>query len=214
MHSYDLMIFDMDGVLADTSRSHSKAYEDLWRKIRVDGPPYESIAGRTTAEVIAQLTLELNPSSVQMQEWVCFKQEQARKYLATEVVTYNDTVFSLAALTQRGIPLALGTGASRETTERVLKQLGIFDFFAIILTAADVESGKPSPEIYLGIMTKAEASPNRTLIIEDSLAGLEAAVASEAYVASVRTGHQLDYPRFIGAFSDLRGLTLAIGVDA
>jgi HAD superfamily hydrolase (TIGR01509 family) len=208
------MIFDMDGVLADTSRCHSKAYEDLWRKIQVKGPPYGSIAGRTTAEVIAQLTLELNPSPAEMQEWVRFKQEQARKYLASEALIYDDTLLSLAALTQRRIQLALGTGASRETTEIILKRLKIFDFFTIIFTAADVESGKPSPEIYLRIMTEAEASRNRTLILEDSVVGLESAVAAEAFVASVRTGHQIDCPRFIGAFSDLRELTLAIGAGA
>jgi beta-phosphoglucomutase-like phosphatase (HAD superfamily) len=95
----------------------------------------------------------------------------------------------------------------------VLKQLGIFEFFSLILTGSEVQNGKPAPDIYSTLMVQAAVSPQRTLIIEDSPAGLEAAVASGAYAASVRTGREIAHPKFVGSFRDLSELLLAIGIE-
>ena len=212
MRIYELLIFDMDGVLVDTAPSHGRAYEDLWSMIGVQGPQYETIAGRKTSEVITSFAKGLKPVAAQIDEWTRFKQERARTYLTTEVITYDDTIPSLAALAQKNIPLALGTGASRETAELLLRELGISKFFNIVLTAGDVQNGKPAPEIYLEIMSRAGVNPNATLIIEDSLSGLEAAAASQAWVAAVRSGHWVNHSRFIGCFANLRDLLVGIGV--
>lgn len=213
MDSYELLIFDMDGVLVDTSPSHRRAYEELWSRIGVKGPCYDTIAGRVTSEVITAFTADLKPSREQLSKWVRFKQEQARKYLATESIIYDDTVSSLAALVRSKVHLAVGTGASRETADLVLKQLRIFDFFFIILTAGEVQKGKPSPEIYSKIMVNAAVNPTKTLIIEDSHSGLEAAIASQAWVAAARSGHSVNHSRFIGSFANLRDLLVGIGVS-
>lgn len=212
-HHFELLIFDMDGVLVDTSGCHRRAYEDLWIQIGVTGPSYESIAGRKTNEVIASVAAELKPSASQIEQWTDFKQTQARQCLAMETIAYSDTMPSLTAIARSGIPLALATGASRPTAELLLKRLGVFDCFRVVLTAEDVRNGKPEPEIYLNILARLAVHPAKTLVIEDSLAGLHAAFASEAYVASVRTGNKVDHPRFIGAFPDVRTLTIALGID-
>ncbi len=213
MHRFDLLIFDMDGVLVDTSPCHRRAYRDLWRKIGIEGPQYEVIAGRKTSEVVVEFTKELKPSAAQIYEWVLFKQLQARKYLSIEVITYPDSFSCLLTLARHKILMALGTAASHTTAHIVLSRLDIGNFFSIIVTAEDVENGKPAPEIYLRIIAEAAVSPCKTLVIEDSSSGLEAAIASKAYVASVRTGKKIKDPRFVGTFSDLDELLLGIGID-
>jgi HAD superfamily hydrolase (TIGR01509 family) len=212
MGNYKLFVFDMDGVLVNTAPSHVRAYEDLWSMIGVQGPRYEAIAGCKTSDVIASVAKALKPSARQIDQWTRFKQERSRTYLTTEVITYDDTIPSLAALAQSNVLLALGTGASRETADLLLKKVGIFKFFNIVLTAEDVRKGKPAPEIYLNIMSKASVHPETTLIIEDSISGLEAAVASEAWVAAVRSGHSVNYSRFIGWFANVRDLLGRIAV--
>jgi len=212
MPGYDLLIFDLDGVLADTSFCHSRAYDDLWHRIGIQGPPYEAIAGRRTSETIAECTTSKRPSPKQIRAWILFKQAQARQYLFTEEIGFGDTALCLNALSKTPMRLALGTAASRQATNIILDRLDIANFFSLVVTGEDVENGKPAPDIYLQIMTRSNADPERTLIIEDSPSGLAAAIASGASAASVRTGKRVDHPRFIGSFADLRGLLLAMGL--
>ncbi|MHC4594401.1 MAG: HAD family hydrolase [Planctomycetota bacterium] len=213
VENFDLLIFDMDGVLADTSACHRRAYGDLWRKIGIEGVQYETIAGRNTSEVVEEFTARLRPPAAQIHEWIFFKQSKAREYLSTEAIVYADTALCLAAVARSGIRMALGTGASRNATNIVLSRLGIGHFFQTIVTAEDVKNGKPLPDIYLRVMELTSMNPAKTLIIEDSPAGLEAATESEAYVASVRRGKKIDHPKFIGHFSNLLGLIKKLGIS-
>ena len=63
MARFSLIIFDMDGVLADSSPCHARAYQDLWKEIGVEGPRYDSIMGRPTGEVIREVTRDLAPTT-------------------------------------------------------------------------------------------------------------------------------------------------------
>ncbi|MFN0109148.1 MAG: HAD family hydrolase [Blastocatellia bacterium] len=213
MTDFDLLIFDMDGVLVDTTECHRRAYADLWLLVGIVGPAYEDIAGRTTAEVVAECTATMNPSPDQIVAWVRYKQTRARVYLATENIVFADSAECIGRLNQfrgrangRRLRLAIGTGASRETTAMVLGRFGWGESFSVIVTGEDVIEGKPAPEIYLAAMERAGVSPQRTLIIEDSDAGLTAAVASQAFTASVRSGVKTEDKRFIGSFPDVRSL--------
>ena len=66
--------------------------------------------------------------------------------------------------------------------------------------------GKPAPDTFTQAIEKAGGQPLSSLVVEDSLAGLTAALASGAYAASVRTGEMMKHERFIGAFEDLTSL--------
>ena len=59
---------------------------------------------------------------------------------------------------------------------------------------------------------EARVAPEHTLVVEDSAAGLEAATASGAYVASVRSGCGSEGSRFLGAYPDLTSLLRRLGV--
>lgn len=208
MTDFDLLIFDMDGVLVDTTECHRRAYDDLWQLMGVAGRAYEQIAGRKTVEVVAELAAALNPMTEQVAAWVAFKQQRARHYLKTEKIVFHDSLECIGRLGRQSgsLRLGIGTGASRETTAMVLGRFGWGEAFSVIVTGDDVVAGKPAPEVYLAAMERAGVAPHRTLIIEDSQSGLTAAVASRAYTASVRSGVKADHERFIGSFPDVRSL--------
>ena len=200
------VVFDLDGVLVDTSPCHSQAYADLWAEIGLEGPAYADIAGQKTVEVVARVAADLTPTEAQLRSWTAFKQERARRYIASEDIAYADTLPALRALRADGMSLALGTGASRRTAEAVLARLGLADFFAVVATAEDAVRGKPAPDVYEVLLRRLNADPNRTLVVEDSPAGIAAALAAGAYAASVRAGHGQDHRNFIGRYADVRSL--------
>ena len=210
--AFDLIVFDLDGVLVDTTACHRRAYDDLWRLAGCVGPAYEVIAGRRTLDVVADITAPLSPSAAQVLEWVTFKQRRARHYLAKIEIVYPDTRSCLVALEATRMRRALATGASRETTEIVLSRLGARERWAAVITADDVSAGKPSPDVYLAVIGITACPPERVLVVEDSAAGLAAAAASGAHVVSVRSGLSAASPRFLGAFDNLGAVLARLGV--
>jgi HAD superfamily hydrolase (TIGR01509 family) len=182
--------------------------------IGINGPGYDRIAGRKTYDVISAYAEHLSPSRDQVMEWVHFKQVRARQYLATGDILYDDSLICLRTLVNLQIRVALGTSASRGSTDTIVKRLGFAPFLSVVVTGDDVEAGKPAPDVYLRAMALAGIASDRTLIIEDSEPGLQAALASGAYAASVRTMETTEHPRFVGRFPDLHGVLAAAGIGA
>ncbi|MGE0104609.1 MAG: HAD family hydrolase [Blastocatellales bacterium] len=89
-------------------------------------------------------------------------------------------VIELIGLVRRSYPLAIASGALRSEIELVLERGGIRDAFGPIIAAEDVAACKPDPEGYLRALdelraTTASLQPSQCLVIEDSIAGVEAA---------------------------------------
>lgn len=201
-----LLIFDLDGVLADTSGCHARAWDALWGHIGVEGPPYAQIAGRSTAEVVRERTSQLSPSAAQITAWVDRKQSDARERLRHEPIAFPDTREVMKDIVQQEFMVSLGTSASAPSVDLVLDRLGLRDAFDHVVTAADVQRAKPDPEVYRRLVELAGTDPARVLVVEDSPAGVEAGLAAGANVVSVRSGATHPDPRFEGALGDLHEL--------
>ncbi len=199
-----LVIFDMDGVLVDTTPCHRSAYAELWEHLEIDGPEYESIAGRKTSEVVAEAAAALQPTKEQILSWVEFKQSRARDLLRTQPIVFPDTNETLRTLSERGFMLALASAASRRGVDIVLDRLQAHAVFAAIVTGDDVEHGKPSPQIYQATLKLASTSAGDALVVEDSISGVRAALSAGISTASVRTGVESDDDLFVGCFDSLK----------
>lgn len=214
MRRFSLVVFDMDGVLVDSTPCHARAYQELWAHLGVDGPPYQAIAGRATDSVVAEYAAPLAPTEAQLQEWVRLKQTAARRCLGSGLAPFPDAAAAVGRLHARGIPLALGTGASRATTALIMAGIGLQPFFPVVVTSEDVVRGKPAPDIFTAAIRQSAGIPEKTLIIEDSQAGLRAAIDAGAWTASVRSGERVDHPRFAGEWPDLGRLLDELGFPA
>ena len=197
------LVFDMDGVLVDTSGCHARAYTDLWQRFGIDGPEYAAIAGRPTREVVAAYTRDVA-------EWTAFKQKRAYEYLSTEPVVFDDVQPCLEGIHRAGFRMGVATGASRRTAKMLLDRADIAGFFQFLLTAEDVDRGKPDPEVYI---KASQIADTKTLVVEDSAAGLKAAVAASSDVACVRSGLSIESPLFWGTYRGLVELMRALGVQ-
>ena len=94
-------------------------------------------------------------------------------------VRYPHNLALLSDVRRQGYLTALATQSHREEALRVLEILGITDQFDAIATREDVEHGKPDPEMHLLVARELGVEPGECLAIEDSPAGIEAALRRE-----------------------------------
>ena len=205
---FELVVFDLDGVLADTSRCHADAWAQVFSELGRPAPPSESLAGMRTLDVIVEHGAL---PAARAGEWVARKQRLARRLLAQNDVLFPDAAPAVRALAASGLRLAVGTGASRETAEIVLARLGLAEALEVVVTASEVRRGKPDPEVYARVWTLTGVPPERALVAEDSGAGVASALAAGADVATIRPGFPVAHPRFFGAFTDLAALAARLG---
>ncbi|MDD3051790.1 MAG: HAD family phosphatase, partial [Candidatus Cloacimonetes bacterium] len=91
-------------------------------------------------------------------------------------ISLKDGVLELLELlTKNNIRLGVGTSNSQHLAETVLKANGVFDKFQSVISGRDRLKGKPFPDIFLKVAEELKAKPENCLVIEDVLAGVEAA---------------------------------------
>ncbi len=179
------VIFDCDGVIADTEPLHLRAFNQVLglRGITLSGGEYAArYLGFDDRGVFAAV-LGAHGRTVapeEVAELIAEKARCLRGILEAEVRIYDGVVELVRTLA--GIPLAVASGALRAEVEIVLARAAIREAFATVVAAEDVRAGKPDPEGFLiaraalerGVGTLAPAS---CLVVEDSRAGIEAARA-------------------------------------
>ncbi len=207
------VVFDMDGVLVDTSPCHAAAYEQLWHQLKIEGPDYDRIAGRSTKAVIAEYAGHL--SADEQANAVSVKQAIALKILAKTDVGFVDVRAALERLKRANIPMAIATSASKGSADLVLERLAIRDYFEAVITSEDVEKSKPAPDLFLEAIRKIGVDASGVLILEDSISGIKAALASEAYAVTVRQADTLTdqlkvHSRYLGHFDTVESVVIAV----
>jgi len=109
-------------------------------------------------------------------------------------------VIELARTLAAKYPMAIVSGAEREEIETVLRRGEIRDCFQTIVTSADISTGKPDPEGYLKALATLNSLegaeplilPNECLVIEDSVAGVQAAKNAEMHCLAVTNSYSAE----------------------
>ncbi len=180
---YEAVLFDLDGVVADTARSVEAFWQELADEhgFRITQEDFDRhVHGRPTNHTIEALFSMLDEKQkAQIPERA---EEYERNLSYAEV---PGAVYLLKQLAAHGIPAALATGAESWKVEEVSRQLGLAGAFAARVVGSDVENGKPSPECYLLAAERLGVGPERCMVFEDAVSGVEAAVAAGALCVGV-----------------------------
>ena len=91
------------------------------------------------------------------------------------------------------LPRCVATSSSRRFALEVLRLVGIHERIDFVITAEDVEHGKPAPDIYLNAATRMQVAPCNMLVLEDSHHGSRAGIASGACTVAVPGPHSEDH---------------------
>jgi len=106
------------------------------------------------------------------------KEEYYREEVAGHVQPLPGVRDILRSLHQAGFSQAIASSAPPKNIGLVLESTGIGEYFDAIVSGDEVSAGKPDPEIFLEAARRLGAAPSRCVVIEDAIAGVEAAVAA------------------------------------
>ena len=186
LRSFHAVIFDLDGVLADS--------EPWWNQIDATllaehGVNYRGEYHRDVLGVSYQVAVEFYQNafriSAPVEELMRRRGEIATDFFANRVGLFPSAKATLERLREMKLPLALATSSVSASAGPFLQRTGIKDLFDVIVTGDQVSMGKPHPDIYLQTSQKLCVPPDACLAIEDALAGVAAAKAANIRVAAI-----------------------------
>jgi beta-phosphoglucomutase len=178
------VVFDFDGVIVDTEPLHLAAFRAVLAPEGIemtDEEYWESYLGYDDRDAItaalAGAGRDATPEVVE--RLMARKAERFLDAVRGGVPLFPGVAAFVRAAAARG-PLAIASGALRREIELILDGVGLRSAFAAIVSAEDVQRGKPDPEAYVLALralrrTRPDLAPADCLAVEDSAAGVRAA---------------------------------------
>ncbi len=182
------IVFDMDGVLLASSPIHEAAYRSALRGYDIPHFRYPNLASMRTRDGILTVLTEHN---IAFSDDLVEKLAVAKSRLALAgIKTQNPIVPGarnvLVAMSQR-FKLALASSGSEESVTAFLFLNDLRSLFHCTLHSGDVQHAKPSPEIFEAAILRLGLKPTDCLVVEDAVAGIQAAKAAGAVACGIPT---------------------------
>lgn len=179
------LIFDLDGTLSDSLPVHIASWHVVCGKLNCtfDERIIVEMTGAPTIRFAERIKKEQN-LAVDPEQIVKMKQEEFRRHIS--LIKPHDAVINLMKCAYGNIPLAVGTGASRQSAMLQLKELEIDHFFDVIVTADDVSFHKPEPDTFLQCAKHLNVEPEYCQVFEDGELGMLAARKAGMILTDVR----------------------------
>jgi len=173
------VIFDLDGVIVDTTKYHFQSWRRLANELGFD---FTEVENEQLKGVIRKESLDLvlswggvELSDSEKKNWMNKKNDWYLQFVEgmdqTEIM--DGVAPLLAELKFQKIPIALGSAS--QNAVRILKQVGLFEFFDAIIDGNQVVKGKPNPETFLLGAKAINCLPENCIVFEDSEKGVLAA---------------------------------------
>ena len=170
------VIFDLDGVIAETEHIHIQAEKETMLKngVKISENELHKYTGTTAKQMFTDLIRKYR-LQITFEEIFNQKEEIMFKLLEKEIQPTKGVVPLLRMLKQKGIKLGIGSSSHRRLIKFVLKKLNITSLFDAIVGAEDIVNSKPDPETFLTCAKRLRVSVDACLVVEDAKLGIEAA---------------------------------------
>ena len=201
------IIFDMDGVLIDSERQSNEGW--LWAagQLEVDMPMWliDSFKG-APAELCCKFFDDYYKGVIDYWEAKELRTQHVYKIRETEGIPVKKGVKDIFEYIRNyGLKCAVATSTRRESAEKTLHEIGVWDYLDAVVYGDEVEHGKPEPDIFLRAAKAIGVNPSEAVVVEDSINGIKA-----GYAAGMRVVH---IPDTIAIDDDIRKLTYMVCDD-
>ena len=187
-------VFDWDGVIVDSSSAHEASWERLARECGHVLPEGHFLRGfgMKNEEIIADL-LGWSRNAAEIARLSARKEEMFREVVreAGGIEPLPGVREWMERLDRQDVPRAIASSTHRANIDLILGLIGLGGFRAIV-TAEDVERGKPAPDVFLAAASRMGVPPASCVVFEDTPVGLEAARAAGMRAVGVATTHPAD----------------------
>lgn len=203
LEHFDAVLFDLDGVITPTANLHALSWQRMfdpfletrsqttgqpWQPLDIDQDYKRYLDGRIRYEAVAaflasrQITLPYGaPDDAPGHHTICalgnLKDKLFEGILQSEdLKAYPGSIALIEYCRDQGFPIAVVS--SSRNCESVLRRIGIIDWFPVRIDGIVAEQlnlpGKPAPDTYLKAAEQLTVAPQRAVVIEDAIAGVQA----------------------------------------
>jgi len=186
------IIFDMDGTLVATTEADflawQKVFSDAGRQLSFED--YFPLLGKKSQDVVYhELKLRGQDAENALHSKMKYFEEIVEQKGIAMMPHAEALLKELKALQ---IPLALATSSRKLKMELVLEEVGILEYFTVLVSGEDVINGKPKPDIFLLAASKLQVAPEHCVVLEDAITGVTAAKAAGMKCIAITNTHDAD----------------------
>lgn len=179
----DTVLFDFDGVVADTEPSYDLFWNSKAEKFNLG---FENFAAMIKGETLRNILGEYFKCASDSEKAAIAKDLDAFE----QEMPYKEIPGSanfIKILKERGFKLGLVTSSSMHKMKYALAKLGLENCFDAIVTGDSIKEGKPNPQCYITAAQMLKSDPSNCAVFEDSINGMRAALGAKMRLFALST---------------------------
>ena len=187
---FEAVIWDVDGVIADTAPYHCRAWQDVFHKrgVNFTEEDFKRYFGQRNDTIIRN-NIGRSISPGELDAIAAEKEENYRQRVAQNIKPLPGAVELIRKLSERRVKMAIASSAPMGNIQLIIRGLGINNCFQAIVWGREVTEGKPSPQGFLLAAKKLGVEPQNCIVIEDAIAGVDAAKSAGMKCVAVTNTH-------------------------
>jgi beta-phosphoglucomutase len=179
------VIWDLDGVIIDSADEHRRAWHRLARE---EGIPFTdadfwATFGKRNDDIIPQFWGDI--PAQQLAELANRKEVYFREYIRDTAAALPGSMELMRDLHEAGYRQALASSTPTENIRLISDVLHLERYLSVLVSGESVAHGKPAPDIFLKAAAELNALPTHSLVIEDAVAGIQAARAASMHCIAI-----------------------------
>ena len=181
------LIFDFDGLLADSERFHFLAYNEVFERFghtidETEYYKYWTSLGHGVRGEIERHNLDLDPVEIRREKMPIF----SRYCEDGSIGLFDEATEIIESMSRLGKTMAIASGTPSGDIRAVLRNAGMTDTFEVILGSDTVPKIKPAPDIFLETLSQIRLKAKECVVFEDAEKGMFAAIEAGIPVIVIR----------------------------